>query len=411
MAQLVLYPHFAQSFHSLWASNLYGGHPANHYSFIEHFKPNSYQLQHFSAAFLYPWVLNCVRKNPATFFYLPEAIRENHELLSPYLQKEHSNLELQEKIITQALEIEAGELACYVSPLFIGTTELEFLPQEGVPYIRDTQFVDTEGRSCFLVDNRSPLLSASGKETTPIVKKEIQLANGTFWVGSNYTLLGLSEFVRCNGFTIPEEIEKEQTEKSFKEVFCNHRDYPIIWVGPEKPIHYRGHYYYYPLTGHLDDFIQPLYRDGKNDIYLYAELDSRFYCGSRKADSDVIENLQRPLLQNTAQHLNAQLQQRGKKLTILNLPVLWDDAGIYSYINCIPQLIGKELVLHLPQFRIEGNKHFNLISTGCENEIADRLMQFSHFTFRPQFISEFNFTENVRANKGGIHCMVNHLFS
>lgn len=407
MSQLILESHFPKSLSALWASNLYCGHPEHHFALADHFRSNIYYLQHFSAAYLYPWILDCVSNNKAKFPYISERIKSTQQTLNAYLKSEREDVKLQEQIITDALAIETSKASGNIKPLFVGNTDLEILPHDGVPFIRDTYFKTLENISGFLADKRSPLISAKGGSQVKIIRNEARLANGTFWVGSNYTLIGLSEFIQSNGLSAPDKTAIEETEKGFKETFRNHNDYPILWVGPDKPIRYRGHDFYYPLTGHLDDFMCPLYSYGNKEVYLFAELNSKFYCGSREAESDVIVNLQRPLLESTAEQISKRLMAKGKTLELIYVPVLWDDAALYPFVNCITQNAGHELIVHLPQFRIEGNERFNTASIHCENEILKRLKNTRDFKLRVQFIPEFNFTENIRANRGGIHCIIN----
>lgn len=402
----MLAPQFAAPLPALWASNLRGGHIANHLAFVTHFKNSRYYLLQFNAAWLYPWVVDTILAYPQHFTYIPLGVRQNRVMLLTHLQEQGQNTGLQEKVLTEAITLQANDVAGRIHPLYCRASSTAFLAQEGVPFLRDVQWRDKEGNCWFLSDKRSMLSTVKPTGSFRVCNSDITLANGTFWVGSNYTLIGVSEFVPANGLSAPDRDAMNKTEASFKRLFNNHLNYPIIWVEPEKPVHYRGHDYYYPLTGHLDDFMCPLYASDDREVYLYAELDSAFYCGNRTADSDTIVNLQRPLLQETATHVMQQLTKRGKKLELIFLPVLWDEAGFYSCINCITEETEEGVLLHMPRYRLHGNKKFNQYSVACEKEINRRLNRIGN-NLKCVFIPSFNFTEQVRANKGSIHCLVN----
>lgn len=407
MYQALLTPQFARPITALWASNLLRGHIANHQPFIEHFKNSRYQLLHYSAAHLYPWVINSIAANPGSFRILPPSIRNAPANIANHLEAISDN-SIHESIIEEAAHIELGDCAKRLDLLFCNAPNASTsFPQEGVPFIRDVRFIGGHPKEYWIVDKRSPMTQIVSSPEVNLIREDIACANGTFWIGSNYTLMGISEFVSNNGFAAPDELAMKRTEGTLNRIFQNYADYPIIWVRPEYPVSYRGHDYYFPLSGHLDDFICPLYEETGKEVYLFAELDSNYYCGSRQADSEVIVNLQRPLLQKTAEALAKQLELRGKKLELIYLPVLWDDAGIYAYVNCITERFETMITLHMPRFLSQGHQKFNTISEACEQEIRNRLSKHQTIQLIPSFIDGFNFTENIRANKGGIHCMVN----
>lgn len=396
---------------SLITSQLNGGDVRLQLPFIRHFADKEFYILFFSAVHLYPSVLKYIVDKRESFSSFLPLMADGTEALRLFFKERETDYSLHQNVLSTYLMGVLQHHASNVNPIYFTPPTGDFKAGGGIPFIRDT-FFSVGDKVGINVNKRSPLRGSAvvGESKFEIVDGDSCLVNGGFWTGDNYVLVGVSEFMQPGTLSEPDTVKMKELEREITALSGNPSSPEVIWVQPGEPIDYQGVLNYFPFAGHLDDFMCPLQTVDNTDIYLYAELDALFYCGTREALSEPITELQIPLLKQTTTNLTQQLNGIGKKFEAIKIPVLWDDAAFYSCTNCIVDYREGKVILHMPQYRVAGDANFNNMALNCEKEIERRILNRLGKGAQIYWIEDFNFTDSVRAAKGSVHCLLSPVY-
>lgn len=396
---------------SLIASQLNGGDVRLQLPFIRHFADKQFYLLFFSAVHLYPSVLRYIVDKRQSFSSFLPLMADGTEALRFFFKEQETDYALHQRVLDTYLTSVLQHHANHAKPVYFTPPKGDFKTGSGIPFIRDTFFCikDKIGIS---VNKRSSLRGAVvlNESKFEIVSRNSCLVNGGFWIGDNYVFVGVSEFMKPGTLSLPDTDKMQELEQEIVTLNGNHLTMKVLWAQPDQPIDYEGVLNYFPFAGHLDDFMCPLQTENDTDIYLYAELDPLFYCGTRQALTESITELQIPLLNQTAVYLTQQLKDVGRRFETIKIPVLWDDAGFYSCTNCIVDFQEGKAVLHMPQYRVTDDDNFNETAVRCEKEIERRIFNRLGEGVQLCWIRDFNFTDSVRSAKGSVHCLLSPVY-
>ncbi|MFN8285454.1 MAG: hypothetical protein U0V74_01805 [Chitinophagales bacterium] len=395
---------------ALVCSVLNGGDVRLQMPFIKHFADKHFFLLYFNSVHYYPSVLKYIVEHREDFSAFLPVLPDGIESLRFFFKEEDRNISLHEAVIDKYLRSVLQKEYARITTCYLSMQE-GMKPGGGVGFIRDVFFRTAEGSMLALINERSLMRNAfSNTPYLELLNCDSTLVNGGFWVGPDYLLVGVSEFMRSGTLRVLDKDKQIRLQTELSKHFINARDFPIIWLQAEPAVNYAGLSNYFPFAGHLDDFLCPIKTETSSDIYLYADLDPAYYCGLGDALSPGIVELQQPLLANIEMQLTGVLKLKGRVLEAVKIPVLWDDAAFYPYTNCIVDYDAGATILNMPSYRVRDDDRFNRVSGLCELEIERRIAKRFGQSVVIRWVKDYNFTDSVRSAKGSLHCLISAVY-